>query len=1151
MRKVLLIIISIFVLIALNHAQIKESGIVQGNVYDHEGKPLSGVSVTLKGPKLIGGPREILTDENGFFRFPNVPVGDGYTLTAKREGFTTVTKENISVHANSTIFVDITLSSARVFETGVIQGTVNDSLGNPVSGAQIFLIGSKIQGETKICVTDSSGFFRFHSLPVGSDYVVSLKFGEYSLERREQISVLGNAVTIVNFTLNIKFETGTIQGNVYDIAGTPLPNVTVSLENPRIFEKSKSTLTDSNGFFIFTSVPAGSSYTVRAEVEGFKGARKDGVSVSPGSSEIVNFNLETTKVAEEETSKAPFVLDTKSSISPLSIVFTKEILRNIPNTQFTTNIIRIAPGVTPSSDVFGGASSSANSYLVDGLETSDPEGGTPWVFIDYQAIQEAQILNAGLPAEFGGFTGGVLNIITKSGGNRFESYSEFLFQDDDWVSDNVKGFKSEELFNPSPYKITDIKSFYRSKSGLTDFNFHLGGPLKKDRLFFFVGAQYYQSSNLPSGFDDPSNKGIVYKQPRLFMKLSYQPNERDRLSGFIENDQYNGINIRAAYNIAKEATVTQKAPELVFNINYTHIFTSNTYFDLKIGGFWGYYYLEPESGRDAIAYVDEYGYNTGNSMWWYMANRFRTQINAYFSHYAENFIKGSHDFKFGVEIERNWNQSLYGYTGGGDTKTGLPKSAWVLTYGGIPYLAYQWEGYDQHVALTRFSAFVQDSWTLSKRLTINAGLRYDLFRGAIVDKMSPFSSFFSKSEPYWLSPPPGKPKELGTIYKPSGISPRMGFAFDILGDKTTVLKAHYGRYYEALFAASFMMADPRYKDSKRYWWTGTRWLEDIEGHYPWSEGKYSVDPNIKHPHMDEITVGIEREIFKNASIGLTFIHRNYSNMIGAVSDAEFIPREVLDVGPDGVKGTGDDKKVTVYEQLNPGKEHYLITNPRAGMDNVLLDKDPYRKYTAFGLIFNKRFSDRWQLLFSYIYSKTKSNVDTDWGTNTGNTVFFEDLNYQINADGVPTVDPTHQIKIQGSYVLPRFGILPFDLQINAYYFYQTGNTYTRVFSSPYYHKGSRIRPFAEPRGSRRLDPYNNLDIRLETQFNVFDGKLGLMVDIFNVFNYAGVRGRYVRTIFRDPKAYPGVDPAFLGPQFDKVTAIDQGMSFRLGVRYSF
>lgn len=1147
MRKLLVALITFSIFISINFAQIKESGVVQGNVFDMEGKPLSGATVTLSGPKLIGGAREVLTDENGFFRFFGVPAGYEYTITAKLEGFTTLKKENISVHANSTSTVDFTLSPARLIETGTIQGFIKDNAGNPISGISVTLGGSKLDGKTKEKATDENGFFRFTSLLVGSDYTVSLKFGEYSLAKKEQIPVYENSATVVNFTI----ETGAIEGNVYDITGTPLPKASVILENQRIFEKPKTTMTDENGHFNFTSIPAGFNYTVRVELEGFVKAKKDGISVVADSKETVNFTLETTKIEEEEVVKAPAVLDIKTSTAPSNIVFTTEILRNIPNTQFTTNIIRLAPGVSPSSDFFGGASSSANSYLIDGLETSDPEGGTPWVFMDYQAIQEVQILGAGLPAEFGGFTGGVLNAITKSGGNRFEGYNEFLFQDDDWVSNNVKKFKPEELYNPSPFKISDIKSFYKSKSGLTDINFHLGGPFINERLWFFAGVQYYQSKNFPSGFYDPSNQGVVFKQPRIFLKISYQPNEKNRISGFLENDQYNGLNVRASYNIAQEATVTQMAPEWVFNINYTHIFSPKTHFDVKLGGFWGYYYLEPKSGRDAIAFVDEYGFNTKNSIWWYMANRFRTQLNAHFSHYADNFIKGSHDFKFGVEIERNWNQSLYGYTGAGDSRTGLPKSSWILTYAGIPYLAYQWEGYDQHVALTRFSSFAQDSWSLSKRFTVNLGVRYDIFRGAIVDKMSPFSSFFSKSEKYWLTLPSDKSKAFGTIYKPSGISPRIGFTFDIFGDKKTLFKAHYGRYYEALFAASFMMADPRYKDSKRYWWTGTRWLEDIEGYYPWSEGKYSVDPKIKHPHMDEITVGVEREIFKNASIGFTFISRNYTDMIGAVSDAEFVSREVLDVGADGIKGTGDDKKVTVYEQLEPGKEHFLITNPKAGMKNVLLGKDPYRNYTAFEFIFNKRFSDRWQLIFAYVYSKTKSNVDTDWATNTGNTVFFENPNYQINADGIPTVDPTHQIKIQSSYVLPRFGILPFDLRLNAYYFYQTGNTYARIFTSPYYHKGVRVRPFAEPRGSRRLDPYNNLDIRLETQLDVFKGKLGLMFDMFNVFNYAGVRGRYVRTIYRDPKAYPGVDNSFLGSQFDRITNIDQGMSFRLGIRYSF
>ncbi len=968
--------------------------------------------------------------------------------------------------------------------------------------------------------------------------------------------ILSFSILMVSLAFSQIRETGVVQGNVYDTSGAPLPGVSVTLAGPKLIGGPRTTVTDANGFYRFPSVPVGSDYSVTAVLEGFTTVKKEQITVHANATAVVDFTLEMAKIAEEITVVAtPPVVDPKTSAPAANVVVTTEILRNIPNAQFMTAIISLAPGVS-GYYAFGGAGSSANAYQVDGVDVSDPEGGTPWVFMDYQTIQEAQVLGVGLPAEYGAFTGGILNTVTKSGGNIFESYNEFLFQDEDWVGDNLGKFKPEELYNPNPSLLEKrgltVKDIYKARFGLTDVNLHLGGPFIKDKLWFFAGAQFYLSRDYPSGFYDPTGRGRRYNQPRGFFKVSYQLNERNRFSGFLEHDQYCGVNRRASYNVSQEATVTQISPEWVLNANYTHIFGPKTFLDVKIGGFWGYYYLEPESGRDAIAYYDEYGYNTGNSPYWYMANRFRAQVNAHLSHYAENFIKGSHDFKFGVEIEKDWNQSLYGYTGGGDSKTGLPKSAWIYTYMGEPYFAYQWEGYDQHISLSRYTLFAQDSWTVSKRLTVNAGVRYDIFRGAIVETMEPFSSLFPKSEKYWLEPVPGKPKELGTIYKPTGLAPRIGFTFDLFGDRKTVFKAHYGHYYEALFAATIMQLDPRYHDWYMYEWNVKENKWDLYYITPYSDIRYKLDPDIKHPFMEEITAGIEREVFKNASIGITFLRRNYKNIISPVTDGRFQAvntwkgSPIIDPGPDGIPGTPDDIQVTIYNQLNPGEQYYLITNPKKGMTNVIVDKDPYRTYTAFQLQFNKRFSNKWQMLFAYTYSQSKSNMEAGWDTNTGYRGPFNDPNYQINTDGRPTVDPTHQLKIQASWVLPRFGILPFDLQLNAYYLYQTGDTYTRLFRAYYYdtaRKTYKVVPlaqgtrwiFGEQRGSRRVDYYNNLDIRVETQVPFYKGKLGFLLDVFNVFNYAGVRGRYART----------------GVNFEKITGIDQARSIRLGIRYSF
>ena len=170
-----------------------------------------------------------------------------------------------------------------------------------------------------------------------------------------------------------------------------------------------------------------------------------------------------------------------------------------------------------------------------------------------------------------------------------------------------------------------------------------------------------------------------------------------------------------------------------------------------------------------------------NSGYYYLADRTRFQTNASLTHYAEDFITGNHDFKFGVEIERSTCRSRYGFTGSGGPLGDFVyyTDYWSYNqyygYNTGNYLAYQYEGYDFNAPYTRLEGFAQDSWQITPRININAGVRFSQNWGQVEGK--------------------------GTVWNSRRIAPRIGFTFDIFGDKSTIFKAHYGQFTEGMFAA--------------------------------------------------------------------------------------------------------------------------------------------------------------------------------------------------------------------------------------------------------------------------------------------------------------------------------------------------------------
>jgi hypothetical protein len=880
---------------------------------------------------------------------------------------------------------------------------------------------------------------------------------------RTLFSFLVILLVVTSFVHSQSKETGALKGTVKLEDGSPVPGVLVKISSDIIVASTKTTITNEAGNYRFVGLQPG-VYVLTATLEGFATAKQTGVKVSVGKTFTIDLTMKQGTITEEVVVVGKSALVDVKDSSTASVEMTTEFLQNIPNSQFTADAVNLAPGVT--SDVAYGASDGTGvAYQIDGVDVSDPAGGTAWVFLDYHVVEEVSVSGIGAPAEYGNFSGVIFNTVTKSGTNQFKGYTEFLYQGKDWNSEN-----------------SDDPDFAPGKVKFYSIHMDVGGPIIKDKLSFFLSGLYHREIEGLSG----TNYDRDYWQPKGFAKLTWQPGTKTRINAFAEYDVYNGKGRSGGATTEEVATVRQESPEIVGSFSLQHLFSDYTFMEAKLAYFTGYYDLIPNGGPDISGHYDAgTGWETVNSTWFYRGDRSRLQANASVTHHADDFIKGSHDFKFGAEFIGTTQRDRYGYTNG----------AYYYDWYGEPYLLIGYEGYDIKADMSTFTLYAQDSWSISDRLTINPGVRMDVSWGGVEDL--PGNEF--KTRP--------------------AIAPRIGFTFDVFGDHSTAIKGHWGRYFEGSWIYAITYLSEAKSDYWEAYYDSGEWIEYYR--FPGGTTQYIIEDKLNQAYMDQWTIGIERELMKDLSLSATYIWRKNLEHIAPINiGGEY------ELEPYTDPNTG--KTFTVWSQTNSRADNvFLITNPRKG-DLPWMEFTPYRKYTGIEILLNKRFSNKWQLMASYVYSKTKGNFNNTQSSGSGYNSTFENPNNQINSEGILSNDYTHMLKIQGSV------ILPLDINFNINFQLISGPTYTMQVRLPRDVDPDRTRIYAETRGSNRYPTKKNLDLRLEKTVKIGKIKAGVLVDVFNVFNEGVVN--WYNTV---------------APNFEQVLGIVNPRAFRAGLRFWF
>ena len=912
-------------------------------------------------------------------------------------------------------------------------------------------------------------------------------------------------------------QTGNLMGTIYDKEKEVLPGVTVSISSPALILPKMEMVTTERGFYRFPALPPG-LYKITYSLPNFQTLVRENIRVMIGETTTVDASLEVATVNESVTvtGQSPTVDLQRTT---LTANMTKEILQALPVARNLGTFFNMAPGVT--ADTVHGSAERDNTYNLDGVNVTDPVTGTRAGNFSIDIMEELSVQTAGLPAEYGSVRGGVVNVVTKSGGNRWSGMASFYFRNDKFQSTNNKG-----------------TVFEGQKSGF-DFEYepglNLGGPLVKDKVWVYGNFSLLKSQEYSPGYPydkQPENTPLDFFRSCPYGKMTWQISDKDKLVLSYNYSSYTRHHRDAGVSQTEDTTWNQTTPIHTVNGQFSHFFSSDWYMNVKAAGM--FYQLNLTAKNDLPNIYDSvlrrnyqsYGYDD-------IYRRNRVQAVADTTYFVDNWF-GRHEFKAGLESEYSWDSRTRRHNL--DPKTGL--GPFFVVRSGVPDYVSYYQDLTRKDAKFVLSGFLQDFWTPFERLTLSLGLRFDHQEGILPKQGTDRATVTYGGKVYDPS--------VKEAYKPliwNTFSPRFGLVFDLTNDDKTVLKASWGRYYIANIMQFFVWVNPNGFISYRYRlnpdFTPTGSMYNFS-----AQADASMDPDAKAPYIDEFTVGVERELFRDFKLGVRYIRKWDRNLLESV-DLNALNYDALMRGDDIFRVWTNFTPVTAVDPFD-GKTVTFWSR----VDSSLVTKNYYtnppganRDYDGVELTATKRLSNRWQLAASYVYAKSRGLIGTDFDDSAAGSGYYNNPNAHINAVGNFPAERRHQVKLNGMWQGP------WGITFSGYYRYLEGTRYTRQIRSQDLGLNlpqGNVTILAETRGARNYPGLSLLDLRAEKMFRL-PGRLGqvsVFLDAFNVLNINTTTT--VNVISSSPVIVNNQNVYFEG-----ATALTDPRVFRLGFRFEY
>jgi len=857
--------------------------------------------------------------------------------------------------------------------------------------------------------------------------------------------------------------TGGIVGTVKDGTGAVLPGATVNLTGEKVMG-TETSVTNENGFYRFTGLAPG-PYNLSFVMSGFATQNHTGIVVSVGATVETNVSLQLSNIAEEVTVVgATPVVDTQST--EIGTNYDNQWVRNAPiPRQSFFDLLAAAPGVTTSSNaiqnaVVYGSARDDNSYQLDGTDITDAFFGQALAEPNTDAIEEIEILSLGAPAEYGNIQGAVFNIVTKQGSNSFHGDANFYFQSDSLTGRNTK----EENDDGFP--------FFRDK--YRDFTAQLGGPVIQDRLWFFGSYQYQLTGASLTGVD-PVIGTTQNDRDRFLGKVNFQITPKHRIVGTYHHD-LSRVEYPRRPNRDPSTFVAKFNKTPTPGASYTGILGDNTVLDVRYSGFYGDVDLGPaEEGvaRTATHFYDlDTGFISGAHIYWYVLDVTKTTVNGKVSHFADNFLGSSHDFKFGVQYGHATSGGVYGY------------NDYVFTYkvGSIVYgYGYARTPFSYGGNTRSLGVFFDDTVQVGSRLSLDLGVRFDTSK-AYIPEQPELDENINET---------GRTFPSLDLFTWSTVSPRLGFNLKLTGDGKTVLKGHWGRYHRTITTGDFSniigpSIPPIFYGTYN---SQTGELENLERFSDTSN--LHIDPDLVSPHTDQFILSLDRELTKDLGVSFIYVNKRGRNF-SAWQDITGVYAEVPYTDNVGQNPSG--RTFNVFQlQSDVGDREFLMTSPPGMETNI----------DAFSLVVTKRMADNWQLTSSLVLSKSEGRLSlsaSDALTQRSGlqfNPFGRNPNDFVNTYGKLNGDRPVTFKTQLVYQFPA----GFLASIN--YQYASGAPKIRTVRINSLARISPTQIVTAPRGEIDGDfpTQSLLSLRVQKDFELGRGaRVGFFLDGFNVLN---------------------------------------------------
>jgi Carboxypeptidase regulatory-like domain len=884
---------------------------------------------------------------------------------------------------------------------------------------------------------------------------------------------------------------GNLRGIVVDKEGGPLPGVTVRLES-ELFAP-RSVVTSEGGLFRLINVSPG-VYSLKCELRNFKTYLQKNLDIRVGTNFDLRIVLDMATIEEEVTVKAESpVVDTKKTSVGANV--TQVMLQDVPSARDPWVILQQTPGIQVDRENVGGSLSGMQSSFVskgttyqaamwnmDGITITDQAAfGSP-IYYDFDSFDEMQIVTGGQDASVQ--TAGVsLNLITRRGGNRFQGMARIFFTNKDLQGDN----RTEELkkLNYVGDRINQIM----------DYGFQFGGPILKDRLWFWLGFGVQDTRQLViAGY--PLKYQLYNFNAKLNARLN--PQNRAELALYVPLKYAYG---RYASATRPPETSLDQRPKNTFYIKLEdeHIFSPNLLLSLKASYLHSGFEITPEGGLDKQA-----GQDLITGMWsgtatYSLSERPNFNLKLDGDYFREKFLGGSHEFKFGLEYRYN-SAVEYSYD---------PGDVWKLYRNGKPYMAYVEREQRAAGVEDRYSVYLTDGYTRG-RLTLNLGLRLD--REKSWGKESTVKA--SRLAPDFLPGLTFPAIDPGIAWVT--LSPRIGITFDLTGDAKTMLRANLARYGSQMSTVFPLLVCPAQAAYALYFWrdlngdnlvttnelTGypLKGILDFGGFDPWNpamlETRNAIDKNIKAPLTDELLLGIEREMFPDFALGATLILRRnhrftWDPYYDKATDTKITQADY--VGP--ITGS------LTFEGKTYAYEYWTLSQYRPVGQIKENRPDYHENYSSLEVTALKRLSHRWMVNASFTYQVHNVHYGEKGYADPTNIKMLDGARFNY-----PGSD--WMAKLSFLYQLPwGFSFSGFANARQGYIFAESVRVTTPERSKV--GLGAYVDIWLDKPGEKRYADFYNVDLSLsKTVFSNRSGSLVVQADGFNVFNFHHELQRY-------------------------------------------